>query len=380
MNAQNNDLCSVLRKIASNNINNETLELSPEAINWALQTRLGSCLIDVLDTTDFSPELIDRIKAEALTAKFWFQTQYQSTLELISELNRHNITPTLLKGMSICTELYPQAHYRSMRDVDILVEEEEIEQTENIMLKLGYTQSSPLPLPFYETHHHTIPWQHKTKDIWFEIHRKLFPETSPSYTAKVFQIETINNEKFISPIDSKHDSLQTYRLGHELQIIYIAAHWGESFKQTGGLFALIDIALIINNSEINWDKLVKWANEPYISNYVYVLITYIATHELVDITQTKQQLKKINHSLSFIDIFILNKIITNYLLLGQPFGQLLTINNVSILWKLFLSPQPAFKKLMLAPTYIIFPPGSEKKFNIMFQLSRVKNLLFKSSR
>ena len=380
MNAQNHELCTLLRKIVAKDLNTTKTTLLPTVINWGIQTRLGSCLIDLTDTHNLSPELINTLKAEQLNAKFWHQTQYQTTVELISELNKHGIIPVLLKGISVSTEFYPKAYYRSMRDVDLLVEEEQIEQTEKIMAQLGYAQSSPLPLPFYETHHHTIPWQHKTKDVWFEIHRKLFPKSSPSYPADVFQIETIDSEKFISPIDSRHDSLQIYRLGYELQIIYIAAHWGESFKQTGGLFALIDVALIVNNTNLDWDKLINWTNAPYISNYTYILLAYITKQELINTTDTKKYLKQINRSLSLIDIFVLNKIITNYLLIGKPFGRILTTDNISILWNLFISSKPAFAKIILAPTYIIFPPNSDKKFNLIFQLSRIKNLLFKSSR
>lgn len=377
MNSQKHDLCTLLRNIVSKDLHCARVTLSPKMIDWAIQTRLGSVLIDHLETTHLPSEKVDSLKAEELTAKFWYQTQYQTTLELIAELNKYNIVPTLLKGMSVSTEFYPKAYFRSMRDIDILVEESEIEQVEKTMVDLGYKQSSPLPLPFYETHHHTIPWQHKTKDVWFEIHRRIFPDSSPSCSATVFKIDTLSSEKLISPIDSNHDSLKTYRLGYELQIIYIAAHWAESFKQTGGLFAFIDIALIINNTKLDWNKLIKWSNEPYIGNYVYILLSYLVKQQLVKDPQIKQHLKKINHNLSFIDIVILNKIITKYLLFGKPFGRLLSIDNINILWTLFISPKSTITKIILAPTYIIFPPNSDKKFNLLFQLSRVKNLLFK---
>lgn len=377
MNSQKHALCTLLRNIVYKDLHSARVALPSKMIDWCIQTRLGSVLIDHLETTHLPSEKVDSLKAEELTAKFWYQTQYQTTLELIAELNKYNIVPTLLKGMSVSTEFYPKAYFRSMRDVDILVEESEIEQVEKTMVDLGYKQSSPLPLPFYETHHHTIPWQHKTKDVWFEIHRRIFPESSPSSSATVFKIDTIKSEKIISPIDSNHDSLQTYRLGYELQIVYIAAHWAESFKQTGGLFAFIDIALIINNTKLDWNKLIKWSNELYIGNYVYILLSYLVKQQLVKDPQIKQHLKKINHNLSFIDIIILNKIITNYLLLGKPFGKFLSVDNINILWTLFISPKSAITKIILAPTYIIFPPNSDKKFNLLFQLSRVKNLLFK---
>jgi len=379
MNSQNSEICTLLKRMVFKDSDESPFTISPNITEWAIQTRLGSCLIDYLDTNHFDKKLTTSLNAESLTAKFWFQTQYQATLELIAELNKNNITPTLLKGMSISTELYPKAHYRSMRDIDILVKDHEIEIVESIMLKLGYTQSSHLPLSFYETHHHTIPWQHKKNDIWFEIHRKLFPQTSACSNTKTFQLSTINNEKITSIIDDKNDSLQVYRLSNELQIIYIAAHWAESFKQIGGLFAFIDTALLINNTPINWKKLTSFANYPYIANYTYIVLANLIKNNLIDSLTNLQHLNQIKHSLSIVDVWVLNKIISRYLFNGKSFGKFLSVDNISILWNLFISNKNPFKKIFLAPIYIIFPPRSEQRFNISFQLSRIKNLLFKSA-
>jgi len=375
MNAQKYEILAFLQQIVLKNDNKGKMRLSAKSINWLQQTRLSAALIDVCPTNNLPQKLIPKLNADELTTKFWFQTQYQATVELVTELKKIKITATLLKGLSISTEFYPKPYYRNMRDIDILVEQHELKQVEQIMLALGYEQKSHLPDEFYKTHHHTKPWQHKTKDIWFEIHTGLFPESSPCYSAKVFSLGNINEEKCPCFFEEK----QIYRLGHELQVIYIAVHWGESFKQIGGLFAFIDIALIINNTQLDWEKLIQWADEPYIANTVYIILSYLVKNNLVADVAIRQHLKRINHSLGFIDRLLLNKFIDNYLLTGQPFGRILTINNIGILWNLLLSPMSASKKLILIPVYIVFPPQSDKKFDLAFQLSRIKNLLFKSS-
>lgn len=376
MNLQKYEILSLLHQIALKDENKGKIPLSSKSINWLQQTRLGAALIDVFPTNNLPSKLVNKLKVDELTTKFWFQTQYQATLELVTELNKINITPTFLKGMSISTEFYPKPYYRNMRDIDILVEQHELKQVEQLMQTLGYEQKSHLPNTFYETHHHTKPWQHKMNDIWFEIHTRLVPESSPYYSTKVFSLTTINNNKHRNNIEGK----EIYRLSPELQIIYIATHWAEEFKQTGGLFAFIDIALIINNTQLDWEKLIHWANEPYVANYFYITLSYLTRNNLVKDTSVKQRLKRINHSLGFIDILLFNKLIDNYLLIGKPFGRILTINNISILWKLLLGTTPTYKKLILIPVYIVFPPQSNKKFELIFQLSRIKRLLFKSSR
>lgn len=376
MNIKNSLPITLLQVITGTKLHNDSEPpYSISAINWLIKTRLGSVLFEMFPTLPLSPELSSQLKTETLTAKFWQQTQYQAVVELISELNAHNLSPTLLKGISVGSKFYPKPYFRAMRDIDLLVEEDQIEQVERVMLKLGYKQKSHLPDSFYITHHHTIPWQHPEKEIWFEIHRGLFPPSSPCYSSNTFSIETISSEK----IRSNFNDIKVYRLGYEIQILYIAIHWGESFKQIGGLFALVDTALIINNTEIDWDKLAQLAKEPEVANYVFFLLTYLDKYSLISNNTAKLNFYKLNHSLSTFDIYVLEKLVTNYLVLGKPFGRILTINNVAILWKIFFSTKPSLQKLILAPVYIIFPPKSDKKFNLKFLFSRIKNFLFKSS-
>ncbi len=375
MTAQKNKIILLLQQIARLTEKNSKGSLSDNTARWALQARLAPALVDNFLTTDLAPALVQQLKADTLTTKFWFQTQYQATLELITELNKQKITPTLLKGMSISTAFYPKPYYRNMRDIDLLVEQQQLKQVEQIMLVLGYEQRSHLPDEFYKTHHHTKPWRHKTKDIWFEIHTGLVPESSPCSAAKVFSLTTINNEKQLSNIDDK----DVYRLNPELQIVYIATHWAEELKQTGGLFAFTDIALIINNTQPDYKKLIHLSSEPYIANAVYILLSYLLNNGLLRDSAIRPHLKQINHSLVFFDKWLLYKFIDHYLMTGKPFGRILTINNIGILWKLLLSPLPASKKLILIPVYIAFPPQANKKFDLTFQLSRIKRLLFKSS-
>jgi len=375
MNVQKHEILTLLQQISQKNTSQCKKPRSLKAIQWAKQTGLTTALIDFSPISNLNPKLVHQLKAEELTTKFWFQTQYQATLELVTELNKLKITPTLLKGLSISSELYPKPYYRNMRDIDILVEEHELNQVEQLMLTLGYEQKSQLSNIFYKTHHHTKPWQHKTNGIWFEIHTGLIPISSPYYSAHVFSLATINNEKSQNLLEGK----SIYRLSHELQVVYIATHWGEAFKQIGGLFAFIDIAFILNKKQLNWEKLIHWANEPYVANYVYISLSYLLKNNLLKDLSIQPQLKKIHHTLSFIDKFLLHLLIDNYLVIGKPFSRLLTTNNVSILWALLLSPIRSYKKLILIPVYIAFPPQSNKKFNLTFQLSRIKRLLFKSS-
>lgn len=349
------------------------VSICDESIKCLYRTGLSPLIDAYADTENNSKALVENIRAMKLSTRFWFQTQLDATKKIVEQLNKSGIVPTLLKGMSVSTDVYPQPYYRGMRDIDILVDADKIDVAEESLPTLGYVQKSRHTEDFYQSMHHTMPWQHSRDGIWLEIHKKLFPEISPCYDSPVFQPAVIQSELFVDDFYGAKIS----RLSKEFQIVYIAAHWGESFKQVGGLFALIDVALIINkhNDRLDWNSIVAWSNTPYVSNYVYLLLMSAKRYGLLH-SSAKAALciERLKHTVGLVPRSILNAIIDNYLLQGKPFGRVLTIDNITIIWHNFLQPSAGFIKVLNLPVAILFPKEAKNKFNLLFQLSRLMAL------
>lgn len=368
---QDNQLINVLQSLC---LDTDKVDLDENTIKWAMQTGLSSIVFDYGNTQECSDSVIKNLVASKLTSQFWFQTQLNATKVIVQELNKQGIVPTLLKGISISTSYYPKPHYRTMRDIDILVDNDEVESFESILPKLDYEQRSTYSKEFYDSLHHTMPWQHCKDEIWIEVHKRLFPKTSPCCNAPVFQLEVIKKEIVIDDFYG----LNISRLSKEFQIVYIATHWAERFKQISGVFALLDIALIINkhDSELDWNKIISWSNTPYVSNYVYLMLQYLKKSELVSSSSNIDKcLKKLNHTLGFGVGSILNAMINYYLMKGGAFSRVLTTDNVALLWKHLLEPSFGVKKIVSIPLAVIFPKNSNKRFDVAFQYSRFKSFL-----
>src|SRR5207253_6578076 len=86
---------------------------------------------------------------------------------------------TLLKGVSVCEQYYPEPHLRPMVDIDVLVDPAALASVESLLLELGYRRRSQNPPEFYDAHHHTTPFRHPQTQAWVEVHRRLFPVASP---------------------------------------------------------------------------------------------------------------------------------------------------------------------------------------------------------
>ncbi len=349
-------------------------EIEHSALKWSMQTGLSSIAYDYAINPTTDSGLINQLTASNLTSRFWFKTQLDSTKKIISVLNEQGVVPTLLKGISISTGYYPKPFYRMMRDIDILVDEVDIEKVEKLLQELDYEQRSTYSTEFYNSLHHTMPWQHRKNEIWVEVHKRLFPETSPCYSSPVFQFEVIKQEKVV---DSFY-GLKVYRLSKEFQLVYIATHWAERFKQTGGVFALLDAALIINkhDDEIDWGKITSWSNSPYVSNYVYLLFQYLRRSGFLKSSEKiDRHINGLQHSLGVVCVKILNSIIDKHIIAGKSFGRVFTVNNIEIIWLHLLEPSRGYMKILLLPVAIMFPKASKDRFNLKFQFSRLRTLL-----
>lgn len=352
----------------------DRVNIGTDDIDWLIKTGLSPIAESYAIFDDDDGLSKKKLSANNLNSKLWYQLQLSSAKEIVNKLNEIGVEVTLLKGISVSTELYLVPHFRVMRDIDLLVDEKDIERAEEILPALGFEQKSTYLYKFYERLHHTMPWQHRKYKIWIEIHKRLFPETSAGSQAKIFELNTIDSEK------QKGDfyDLDVYYLSKEFQLVYIATHWAEKFKHIGGVFGLLDVAILVNNysEELDWGKIIAWSNTRHVSDYVYIVLQYLIRNRFLKSTiKLEVHIGTITHTQSKASVWILNKLIDWYIVEGRHFGRVLSVNNVAILWQHLLEPENQFKKIVLIPFAIIFPRKSKKRFNLGFQFSRVMSLL-----
>lgn len=100
--------------------------------------------------------------------------------EVLELFKANELTPLLLKGAALCYTLYPEPYLRPMRDMDILLSEQDVDKAQELLRESGFTQSeSPIP----KDHHH-LPSLMKTVEgvkVCIELHRGLYPNCPPYY-------------------------------------------------------------------------------------------------------------------------------------------------------------------------------------------------------
>lgn len=337
-----------LLRAASQGRHNLMLGAFDEAqIHWAIETGLGPLLFR---TTKAHPQastspLWPLLQGADLTARMLTSEQLDAMDEIIDACEGRVPTLTLLKGISICEQYYPEPHLRPMRDIDFLVEAAAHPTVESLLFKLGYRQQSKSSPEVYERHHHSMPFFHPKRSIWVEVHRGLFPRKSKVGAEKVFSLDNLITQ--LRP--SKFQGRKVNRLSDELQLVYIASHWAKKFKAIGGMIALLDVIYLLNHvkNKLNWKQILDWLPGSVASIDLYLMLTYLVKYKLIEIApEILHELSSKQRSLGSLNLKIVHTLIDRYLVDGRAFGRILSLGNLDILWKTLLLPGPDRKSVV----------------------------------
>jgi hypothetical protein len=337
----------LLLQAASQNRADLTLaSFRAEQIRWAVETGLGPLL---RRSTASDPEVKTSpfwplVQAADLTARVIAGEHLGAMEEIIRACQGHAPTLTLLKGISICEQHYPESHLRLMGDIDLLVDQAAIPAVETLLLQLGYCHASEYPPEFYESHHHITPMFHPRTRVWVEIHRGLFPAASPVGSDRVFGLENLRAE--LRP--SEFRGRPVNRLSDELQVVYLASHWAFGFKRVRGMVGMLDLIYLLRTARsLRWERIIDWLDGSVAASYLYLLLSYLERHRLVAIApEILRELFSRQRSFGRMNLKILHVLIDRYVVDGRSLGPLVSARNFAILWRTLLSPGPPSRNVV----------------------------------
>lgn len=273
-----------------------------------------------------------------LTARVIVGAQLDALEEILQACEDHAPPLTLLKGIAICDQYYPEPHLRLMGDLDILTDHASVPAVESRLLRLGYVHRSDTPPEFYETHHHMTPLFHPGRRVWVEVHRGLVPSNGPIGSDGVFSLENVNAELRPSAFRGR----RVNRLSNDLQAVYLASHWAPGFGRVGGMVGMIDVSRLLASAPVlRWDRILAWLDgSPGAATCLYLLLSYLSRHRLADISpEVLRALSSRQQALGAVNLKILHAVIDRYLVDGRRFGFLMSGRNFDIIRAGFLAPR-----------------------------------------
>jgi hypothetical protein len=148
-------LIALLQAVSGGRTDLSLDRFSGTRIDWAIQTGLGPLLFRAIQEGDSDPAsaVWRSLNAADLTARVLAGNQLDAMAEIIDTCRGRVPSLTLLKGISIGKEFYPEAHLRLMRDLDFLVGKDCVPAVEAMLQKHGYKQSAK-----GSADHHNMPF------------------------------------------------------------------------------------------------------------------------------------------------------------------------------------------------------------------------------
>jgi hypothetical protein len=348
-------LISLLKAISSNREDLALDDFDAGTIAWAIQSGLGPLLYRAArgNAQSVANSHWSSLKASDLTARIVIGEHFQALRE-IGDACRSSFPPlTLLKGISISEQCYPEPHLRLMRDVDFLVAKESLSTVASVLYQLGYRQLSNGGVR-YDKHHHLEPFFHQEKQVWVEVHHALFSSKRRAGSATVFSRENLAAQSR----PSRFQGMEVRRLSLELQLVYLASHWAQDFTRIGGLVALADTIYLLKQAgpDFSWEWIVRAVNRSIPATYIYLLLSYMVRYDLIKIgPEVMRELACSQPSFGNLGLKTIHRIIDDYLVKATGFGPLLSERSVGIIWKTLMLPGPTLPKLVLIPINLSLP-------------------------
>jgi hypothetical protein len=219
-----------------------------------------------------SPSLLQDLRKDYMSALITATRQSEMTLRLVQKFSERKIEVILLKGADLRHRLYCDPAARTMKDVDFLIDREDLPEAMRLLVEMGF-QVSPDYLdltPGYwemmgEAVHYMPPSDENfTLDLHWEIGALLY------YYRLPFALLRLDAMPF-SP-----DDLPVYVLSPENLIIYLCLN---TQKDPGIplLRQFLDLVLALSSLPVNWRTLVDRARSFRCQRPVFWILREVAS-------------------------------------------------------------------------------------------------------
>ncbi|MEO6030453.1 MAG: nucleotidyltransferase family protein [Burkholderiaceae bacterium] len=287
---------------------------------WVLEGGLGPLLHRALrDCADIVPPAWrEALLAADLTARVRHGNLTDTTLEVLDACEALPVRATLLKGISVSEQLYPEAHLRPMGDIDILIPAAAYAPVEATLLARGYHR---LDGPAIAGHHHGVPLRHSGRRTLVELHTALFPADSALRTGTLFGATNVA----LHSIGSHYHGRPVQRLTPELQLAYIASSWCNDLTlckvHPSFLASLFDAVYLLAASgrALDWRGMAAWLDNDMARASLHAMVTYLPRYGVAPLpTAALAQLASSQTLVGPLQLALMHRMLDHHLIGGRP--------------------------------------------------------------
>ena len=234
-------------------------------------------------------ELLNSWKKEVFMSGVTQQRHMKEMENVLKEFNKGNIDVLVLKGLVI-RDLYPSPTLRTMSDADIVIKEEDLEKSKEVLTKIGYIEYKQTPNDFMFIKSGCLP---------IELHWDL----ADDHFFK--QISKFEEDMWPNILPVNIGEAHANEMGLEDLAIFQCIHMAKHIVYRGfGIRHLIDFALLVNKrgNEIDWFNFLDRCKKYGI--YKFVLQVMLVCNELFDMVIPRQIESIVDNDNSYLNEFI----------------------------------------------------------------------------
>jgi putative nucleotidyltransferase-like protein len=212
-----------------------------------------------------------RIKEECFSSQARNMEAYAKLKHLLAALTGEGISVVVLKGAALAELVYRHVGLRTMKDVDLLVEQKNLDKAGGILERLGFLPNEGYREKqwYREHHHHMVPYVSSDGSITIEIHWHIIERTA----------------LMDMPIDQLWARAQSVRiasvpclaLSMEHMLLHVALHLSGPNQFLGQLRGLYDVAELLRRfgHELNWAELLRGVALANAHKCLYVVLCLV---------------------------------------------------------------------------------------------------------
>ncbi len=369
------DLRTLLRAIVDDRSDFDLRRCHDGLVRRALDVGLGPALYRVSRHGDRGVWQ-DALRAQDLAARVECLGRFEALEEILAAIPpRVSADVLLLKGLSLCQRVYPEAHLRMMGDLDLLVSPEFRPELERVLPGLGYVQRSPQAPEFYVEHHHSMPFFHSRNGIVVEVHTGLFRPATRLAHGELFRPETIRRRSLVDDFRG----FPVRRLDAETELAYIATHLINERRCFGAAtMPILDLALLIRRlpDSFDWEGLLTCIADSPAAPYIRVALGFL--HDRLGIHLTPEIRRRLDHLRTRPQAVVdplLHRMIDRHVMAGRPFGRFWSSSMADVAWDALLAPRSGWLNILSLPWRLVFPPEQARRYDPGFQLRRWRSAI-----
>ena len=159
-----------------------------------------------------------------------------------------------------------------MKDIDLLIREQDLDNADELVTKLGYVSYDSYP---FRNVHHLAPFFNPDKRIKVEVHYDVIP------TGNLINLDICKMWKRAQTI--RMGDVYTQVLSFEDLIVHLCLHISYVHPLRKEIMSFIDISQVVRfyDEHINWDLIIKESHEGKYSFFIYYPL-YLAK-EVLDV-------------------------------------------------------------------------------------------------